>query len=106
MGDQDNLLLMRKDTREWEPIEGEYGGVDGCLYSPLSGGSIGTPEPDHNRNIPDHFPLPAKWCHILCARTMKGTSLCSSHQSCVVDLTVLMSLEAVHKAGGPRIPMS
>merc|ERR1711913_251543 len=37
---------------------------------------------------------------------MKGTSLCSSHQSCVVDLTVLMSLEAVHKAGGPQIPMS
>merc|ERR1712176_1748420 len=41
---------------------------------------------------------------------MKGTSLCLDHESCVVDLTVLMSLEAIQQAGGGskllRIPMS
>merc|ERR1712232_1006133 len=89
-----------------EPLNGTYGGVDGCLYSPLSKGMEGTPEPSHNRNIPNEFKFASKWCERLCKESLKLTAVCSSMANCIVDMTVLASLVAVESAGGPRIGMT
>merc|ERR1712232_235308 len=89
-----------------EPLNGTYGGVDGCLYSPLSKGMEGTPEPSHNRNIPNEFKFASKWCERLCKESLKLTAVRSSMANCIVDMTVLASLVAVERAGGPRIGMT
>jgi len=104
--DQSNLMLRNRESNVWEHMLGDYGGVDGCLYSPLDHGDVGVPQPSHNRNIPTHFHLPRKLCTSLCANLMQGTWLCSSLENCVVDLTVLMSLETIEAAGGRRVPMT
>lgn len=108
--DANNLMLMNKETSKWEPIsgtgDGEYGGVDGCLYSPLDKGSHGVPEPSHNRNLPSSF----GWAEVLCnqycgGKNGKKDGICRSRPACIVDVTVLGSLVAVEAVGGPHIPM-
>jgi len=106
--DENNLLVKKKSSRKWEPLPnstGIYGGVDGCLYSPLSKGTRGDPEPSHNRNIPHHFPAITTWCRRLCP-LFRRTMLCRNYEDCVVDLTVLASFVVVETAGGPHIPMT
>jgi hypothetical protein len=104
--DADNLIVKSRSTGMWEPLNGTYGGVDGCLYSPLSNGMEGKPEPSHNRNIPTEFTFASNWCERLCRESLTLTPLCSSIANCIVDMTVLASLVAVENAGGPRIDMT
>lgn len=103
--DENNLVALNKETKKWEPVEGDtYGGVDGCLYSPLSEGTHGSPEPSHNRNIPSSFPFARSMCKQLC--TQSKAAICKNIEDCVVDMTVLGSIVTVEKAGGPKIPMT
>merc|ERR1719408_589249 len=51
--DKKNLLRHNNDTGKWEHVPGNYGGMDGCLYSPLSGGTTGRPERVHNWHLED-----------------------------------------------------
>lgn len=104
--DRNNLMLQNKRTNVWELIEGPYGGVDGCLYSPLSGEDSGVHRADHNRNILSTlWDLPKMWCTRLCRSALKNTWLCSNHDACVVELMVLLSLETIESAGGPPMLM-
>mmetsp|Transcript_52960 Transcript_52960/g.95248 ORF Transcript_52960/g.95248 Transcript_52960/m.95248 type:complete len:695 (-) Transcript_52960:50-2134(-) len=103
--DENNLVVRNKNTKKWEPLEGDvYGGVDGCLYSSLSEGTHGSPEPSHNRNIPSSFPFAQSLCKQLCAQSK--ASICTNIENCVVDMTVLGSIVTIEKAGGPTIPMT
>lgn len=107
--DADNLVV-KNDEGKWKLVpsdEEHYGGVDGCLYSPLSEGKKGTPEPSHNRNIDTSFKPLQKLCQSLCQHAdLKGTALCSKLNNCFVDISVLGALTAIENAGGPRIPMT
>merc|ERR1719223_878159 len=104
-----NNLLVKDSEGVWEPFIGDdgYGGVDGCLYSPLTGGTTGLPKPSHNRNIPQEFPWALDICSSLCQSGMSGMAFCSHGvESCVVDMTVLASLVVIESHGGPRMPMT
>lgn len=103
-----NNLLVKNSAGVWEPFGGAdgYGGVDGCLYSPLTGGTTGRPKPNHNRNIPREFPWALDICTSLCQGSLAGVAFCSHGvASCVVDITVLASLVVIENHGGPRMPM-
>jgi len=103
-----NNLMVKNSAGVWEPFVGvdDYGGVDGCLYSPLTGGTTGTPKPNHNRNIPREFPWAIDICNSLCHGSLAGLAFCSHGvPSCVVDITVLASLVVIESHGGPRMPM-
>jgi len=108
--DQDNLLLKNHTSGKWVAIKGSYGGVDGCMYSPLTEGTSGTPNPDHNRNIQNGFRWAKRLCAKICSYSwpqgLRGTSLCKRATDCSVDLTVLGSLMTIQNAGGPVVRMS
>jgi hypothetical protein len=108
--DQDNLLVKNHTSGLWVQVNGSYGGVDGCLYSPLTGGTTGTPNPDHNRNIMNGFQWARDTCKTICSNEwpagLAGTSLCRSTADCEVDITVLGSLLTIENAGGPTMNMS
>merc|ERR1719272_643890 len=87
--DANNLLLKSKETGKWDPVPGEYGGVDLCLYSPLSEGTHGSPQPSHNRNLKP-FEFAATICKALCAKS-NDLSICKNLENCAVDMTVFGS---------------
>lgn len=107
--DMDNLLLKNQTSGIWYPVSGSYGGVDGCLYSPLTHGTHGHPSPSHNRNIMDGFKWAQQLCEDICANAwpagLAGEPLCWSRNNCEVDVTVLGSLVAIENFGGPPIDM-
>jgi len=100
--DQDHLLLKNHTSGKWVAIKGSYGGVDGCMYSPLTEGTSGTPNPDHNRNIQNGFRWAKRLCAKICSYSwpqgLRGTSLCKRATDCSVDLTVLGSLMTIQNA--------
>jgi len=107
--DANNLLLKNKDSGKWEPIgsDGEkYGGVDLCLYSPLSKGDHGSPEPSHNRNLPSSFGWAQQLCNQFCQKGKRKEGVCRSMPDCIVDMTVLGSIVTIEAVGGPKIPMT
>jgi len=108
--DADNLLVKNLKTGVWEPLPSDgahYGGVDGCLYSPLDKGDKGKPEPSHNQNIGGNLAQLGTLCKKLCQKSaLKSTPLCASQKDCPVDLAVLAAITAIENAGGPRIPMT
>lgn len=106
--DENNLLVKNKETGIWEPAEGNYGGVDDCLYSPLTQGDKGHPEPTHNKNLGGISVEYMKLCTRLCkSARFANTTLCDkSKNRCEVDLRVLGALVTIETAGGPRIPMT
>lgn len=116
--DQDNLLLKNTKTQAWEPFEltegHHYGGIDGCLYSPLSNGWNGYPNPDHNRGVPGVFPRAAALCRATCnlkpnLKICKGPKVTAARAqvsaNCIVDATILSANAVISKTGGPDVPM-
>jgi len=112
--DQDNLLF-KKDDGSWEPFtDAAYGGVDGCLYSPLSGGDKGYPNPDHNRNVPGALPRAVDVCKAVCWMVPK-LKICQGKKvnikgakvaaNCIVDATVLSANNMIRLSKGPDVTM-
>jgi len=105
--DANNLLIKNNKTGKWEPVEGNYGGVDDCMYSPLTEGDEGHPEPSHNKNLGGISVAYMKLCNQLCSSdTYATTKLCADKSSCEVDMRVLGALVTIEGVGGPRIPMT
>jgi len=109
--DRNNLLISVDGSWVRYAKEGDdgadYGGIDGCLYSPLDGpdGTSGSPSPGHNRNIPKSFNWAQNICENLCKVVppagMRGTPLCKSINDCMVDLRVLGSIHAIESNADP-----
>lgn len=96
--DENNLL--EKSDGIWTHAPGNYGGMDGCLYSPLSKGTTGKPSPTHNWGLKQSLLIAAKL-----AKKAKKYGLCTSLNDCTVDMLALGAVFAIEMAGGPMIPM-
>eukprot|EP00931_Biecheleriopsis_adriatica_P090105 TRINITY_DN6413_c0_g1_i5.p1 TRINITY_DN6413_c0_g1~~TRINITY_DN6413_c0_g1_i5.p1 ORF type:complete len:759 (+),score=99.48 TRINITY_DN6413_c0_g1_i5:94-2277(+) len=96
--DENNLLLKNGET--WEHVPGDYGGLDLCLWSPLSKGTSGHHSGTHNWNTEkairrlERFVQPAL-----------RHGLCNSWNDCQVDILALGAIVAIGKAGGPWLEM-
>eukprot|EP00928_Gymnodinium_smaydae_P057315 TRINITY_DN4056_c0_g1_i1.p1 TRINITY_DN4056_c0_g1~~TRINITY_DN4056_c0_g1_i1.p1 ORF type:complete len:568 (+),score=104.22 TRINITY_DN4056_c0_g1_i1:64-1704(+) len=96
--DENNLLA--KDGDKWKHASGDYGGMDGCLYSPLSDGDSGKPSASHNRNLG----LALGFANRLSVWALKA-GLCATREDCAVDLVAFGAITAIEMAGGPSIGM-
>jgi hypothetical protein len=96
--DENNLLV--KSHGKWDHLPGNYGGMDGCLYSPLTKGTTGKPNPTHNWGLKSALRIAGKL-----SNKAKKRGLCTSRRSCTVDLVALGAVVAIEMAGGPVIPM-
>jgi len=74
--------------------------MDGCLYSPLTHGDRGRPNPSHNRNLGAALKIAQKL-----ALPAHNKGLCGSIDDCTVDLVALGAITAIEAAEGPSIPM-
>lgn len=112
--DHNNLLVKNDRSGKWEPFEltegNEYGGLDGCLYSPLTDGDRGFPNPGHNRNVPGILPQAHDLCRAICdmdhhLKICKGPKYKGVSSGCKLDVTILAANAVIEKLKGPKIPM-
>merc|ERR1719353_117639 len=80
--------------------KGDYGGMDGCLHSPLSGGAFGKPVMGHNWGLEGVARMVVED-----AKTAQNAGLCKTVEDCMVDIFAFSALTAIEQAGGPSITM-
>merc|ERR1719353_34677 len=80
--------------------KGDYGGMDGCLHSPLSGGAFGKPVMGHNWGLEGVARMVVED-----AKTAHNAGLCKTVEDCMVDIFAFSALTAIEQAGGPSITM-
>ena len=98
----ENNLLVKGGRGGYKPLiaeaDAKYGGLDLCLYSPLSKGTSGVPEAGHNRNLHYHKGL-ANLCRTMCKNSADG--LCKKDNGtpkrCLTDMVALASIIVLNK---------
>jgi len=92
--DANNLIVKDQSTRKWTKAQEkdgtQYGGLDGCMYSPLTKGMRGMYEPQHNKNVHHRLGFAGEACKRICRASRSG--ICKSLGSCLVDVAALGSV--------------
>lgn len=97
--DANNLLVKDQESRKWTKIQekdgAQYGGMDGCMYSPLTNGMKGMYEPQHNKNVKHKLGFAREACKRICRASKSG--ICKSLGSCLVDVAALGSVVQLNR---------
>ena len=106
----ENNLLIQKDGRYVPfraPTGSIYGGLDLCLYSPLTHGTSGKPDPGHNRNVRMNREV-IKLCDAVCKDL--NTGLCELQNDkpkrCYTDMLAFSSIIVLEKHSKLSAPSS
>ena len=107
--DENNLLIQKggRYVPFRAPTGSIYGGLDLCLYSPLTQGTSGKPDPGHNRNVRMNREV-IKLCNAVCKDL--NTGLCELQNDkpkrCYTDMLAFSSIIVLEKHSKLSAPSS